>query len=77
MLTNTILRQLFLCPTAASVPSPLLTHLVAMSPITQRHHAAVHTPPASQPQTQSGVLKYLHFLEFKFLTLQDDVLSLG
>ena len=23
------------------------------------------------------VLKYLHFLEFKFLTLQDDVLSLG
>ena len=31
MLTNTILRQLFLCPTAASVPNPLLTRLAAMS----------------------------------------------
>lgn len=55
MLTNTILRQLFLCPTAASVPNPLLTRLAAMSPITQRHRDAVHTPPAYQPRTQSGV----------------------
>lgn len=55
MLTNTILRQLFLCPTAASVPNPLLTRLAAMSPITQRHRDAVHTPPASQLRTQSGV----------------------
>gem|GEM_PF-7091056 len=31
MLTNTILRQLFLCPTAASVPNPLLTRLAAMT----------------------------------------------
>lgn len=42
------------CPTA-SVPNPLLTRLAAMSSITQRHRAAVHTPPASQPRTQSGV----------------------
>lgn len=27
--------------------------------------------------SKDKVLKYLHFLEFKFLTLQDDVLSLG
>ena len=54
MLTNTILRQLFLCPTAASVPNPLLTRLAAMSPITQRHRDAVHTPPAYQSPDDVG-----------------------
>ena len=33
----------------------LLMRLAAMSPITQRHRAAVHTPPVYQPRTQSGV----------------------
>ena len=64
MLTNTILRQLFLCPTAASVPNPLLTRLAAMSSITQRHRDAVHTPPASQLRTQSGELKTCPLADF-------------
>lgn len=49
-------------------PKPLLTRLAAMSSITQRHRAAVHTPPASQPRTSPGLTENVSALRTSSLS---------